>query len=141
MSGWWKLALSLAATSGLAAIYLYTSHHPALFADWDRGPFYLYNGADQLGLYGKRYFFLAGAAFLFGFICVGADLRARQREGSSWRPFELPLELYLVTFCATALLPENLRPSIYGGWIGLLGSRLTAISALLGLTFLGFLQL
>jgi len=27
--------------------------------------------------------------------------------------------------------PENLRPSIYGGWIGLLGSRLTSISAIL----------
>jgi hypothetical protein len=45
-----------------------------------------------------------------------------------------------VTFCATALLPENLRPSIYGGWIGLLGSRLTSISAIFGLCFLGYLK-
>jgi hypothetical protein len=141
LPGWWKLVLPLAATTGFAAIYWYTSRRPALFADWDRGPFYLYNGADQLGLYGKRYFFLAGAAFLFALICVVADLYARRREGSSWKPFELPLELYLVTFCATALLPENLRPSIYGGWIGVLGSRLTAISALFGLTFLGLLKL
>src|SRR6266571_4177098 len=138
--GWWRLALSLAATSGLAAIYLYTSHHPAFSADWDRGPFYLYNGADQLGLYGKRYIPLACAAFLFGLVCVAVDFYSRRRDNASWKRFELPFELYLVTFCATALLPENLRPSIYGGWIGLLGSRLTSISAIFGLCVLGLLK-
>jgi hypothetical protein len=134
------LALPLAAASGFAAVYWYTSHRPSLFADWDRGPFYLYNGADQLGLYGRRYFFLTGAAFFFGLLCVAVDFYARRREGSSLKPFGLPFELYVVTFCATALLPENLRPSIYGGWIGLLGSRLTTISAILGLCFLGCLK-
>jgi hypothetical protein len=140
LPGWWKLALPLSASCAFAAVYWYTSHRPKLLADWDRGPFYLYNGADQLALYGKRYFSLAGAAFLFGLLCVAADFYARRREGSSWKPFELPFELYLVTFCATALLPENLRPSIYGGWIGLLGFRLTTISAILGLCFLGCLR-
>ncbi len=140
MPGWWKLALSLAAASGFAAIYWYTSHRPSLFADWDRGPFYLYNGADQLGLYGKRYFFLAGAAFLFGLICVAADVYERRRDGSSWKPLELPFELYAVAFCATALLPENLRPSLHSGWIGLLGARLTTISAIFGLCLMGYLK-
>ncbi len=140
LPGWWKLALPLAAVSGFFAVYWYTAHHPSLLADWDRGPFYLYNGADQLGLYGKRYFLLAGAAFVFGLICVAVDLYARRRESSSWKPFELTFELYAVAFCATALLPENLRPSLYGGWIGLLGSRLTTISAILGLSFLGYLK-
>jgi hypothetical protein len=37
--GWWKLALPLASASPFAAVYWYTSHRPALFADWDRGPF------------------------------------------------------------------------------------------------------
>jgi hypothetical protein len=45
--------------------------------------------------------------------------------------------LYAVTFCATVLIPENLRPSSDGGWIGLLGSRLTTISAIFGLCVLG----
>jgi len=140
LPGWWKLALPLAAASVFAAVRWYAAHRPALMADWDRGPFYLYNGADQLGLYGKRHFFLAGAAFLFGAVCVAVDFYARRRDGSSLKPFELPFEFYVVTFCATALLPENLRPSIYGGWIGLLGSRLTTISAILGLCFLGCLK-
>jgi hypothetical protein len=140
LPGWWKLALPLAAASSFISLFWYTSHSPSLLADWDRGPFYLYNGADQLGLYGKRYFILAGAAFLFGVTSVARDIYARRRDGSSWQPFELPFELYAVTFCATVLLPENLQPSIYGGWIGLLGSRLTTISAILGLCFLGFLK-
>src|SRR6266568_1907845 len=126
--------------SGFFAVYWYVSYRPALLADWDRGPFYLYNGADQLGLYGKRYIPLACAAFLFGLVCVAVDFYSRRRDNASWNRFELPFELYLVAFCATALLPENLRPSIYGGWIGLLGSRLTSISAILGLCVLGLLK-
>ncbi|PYT49528.1 MAG: hypothetical protein DMG43_15915 [Acidobacteria bacterium] len=140
LPGWRKLALPLAAASGFFAVYWTASHRPALLADWDRGPFYLYNGADQLGLYGKRYIPLACAAFLFGLVCVAMDFYAGRREEPSWKRFELPFELYLVTFCATALLPENLRPSIYGGWIGLLGSRITSISAIFGLCVLGLLK-
>jgi hypothetical protein len=140
LPGWRKLALPLAAASGFVALFWYTSHRPSLLADWDRGPFYYYNGADQLGLYGKRYFVLAGAAFLVGVISVAVDLYARWRKGSSWKPFELPFELYVVAFCATALLPENLRPSVSDGWIGLLASRLTTVSAIFGLCFLGTMK-
>jgi hypothetical protein len=140
LPGWWKLALPLAAASGFAAIYWYTSHCASLLADWDRGPFYLYNGADQLGLFGTRYFWLAGAAFFFGLVCAGTDLYLRRKETEWWRRFQLPFELYVVTFCATALLPENLRPSPQNGWIGLLGSRLTTISAIFGLCVLGGLK-
>ena len=52
----------------------------------------------------------------------------------------MPFELYAITFCATALLPENLRPSNNAGWIGLLDSRLTTISAIFGLSFLALLK-
>jgi hypothetical protein len=137
---WWKLALPLTAAATFVAVYWYTSHRPKLMVDWDRGPFYLYNGADQLVLYGKRYAVIAAAAFCLGLVFVILDFYQRRRETSPWKPFGLPLELYLVTFCATALLPENLRVSIYGGWIGVLGSRLTTISAILGLCFLGRLK-
>ncbi len=140
LPGWWKLALPLSAACAFAAVYWYASHRPKLLADWDRGPFYLYNGADQLGLYGRRYAAIAVAAFFLGLLLVALDFCQPRREGSRWKPFELPFELYLVTFCATALLPENLRPSINSGWIGVLGSRLTSISAILGLCFLGCLK-
>jgi hypothetical protein len=140
LPGWWKLALPLSAAATLVGIYWLVSHRPSLLADWDRGPFYLYNGADQLGLYGNRYFYLAGAAFLFGVIWVAVDVHMRRRDNSWWKSFELPAELYAIAFCATALLPENLRPSVNAGWIGLLGSRLTTLSAIFGLCVLGALK-
>jgi len=136
----WKLAVPLTAAAALFAANRYAAHQPALSADWDRGPFYLYNGADQLALYGPRYIDLAVVAFVFGVLCVVMDRIAARGEGTSWKRFALPLELYAVTFCGIALLPENLRPSIYTGWIGLLGSRLTAVAAILGLCLLGFIR-
>lgn len=138
--GWWKLVLPVAGAAGPLAVYWYASHQPALMADWDRGPFYLYNGADQLDLYGRRYVAVAVAAFFFGVVCVALEIYAQRREDFSWKRFELPFELYLAAFCAVALLPENIRPSIYGGWIGLLGSRLTTISAIFGFCILGLLR-
>ncbi|MGB2898890.1 MAG: hypothetical protein WBB89_06475 [Candidatus Acidiferrum sp.] len=141
LPGWRKLLPAAAAASGLLSVYWFMVRHAAKYlVDWDRGPFYLYNGADQLALYGQRYFYLAGATFLFGLFCVAVDLYAGRRDGSRWRRFELPFELYAVAFCATALLPESLRPSPDGGWIGLLGSRLTTISAIFGLCLLGLLR-
>jgi len=141
LPGWWKFLLPVAAASSLFDVHSFMARNAAKYlVDWDRGPFYLYNGADQLALYGQRYFYLAGVAFVFGVFCVAVDLYAGRREGSRWRSFELPFELYLVAFCATALLPENLRPSPDGGWIGLLGSRLTTISAIFGLCVIGLLK-
>ena len=140
LPGWWKAVLPLGNAIGFLAVFWYTSHRPALLADWDRGPFYLYNGADQLGLYGKRYVPIAFAAFFLGLIFVALELYQRRRERSPWKAFELPFELYVVAFCATALLPENLRPSVDAGWIGLIGSRLTSISGIFGFCILGCLK-
>lgn len=138
---WWKLALPFVAAAGFYAVYWYASHRPELSADWDRGPFYLYTGADQLALYGKRYVWVAAAAFCFGVGCVGVDLFARKGENGSWKRFVLPFEWYAVAFLATVFVPENLRPSPDAGWIGLLGSRLTTVSAIFGLCILGLLRL
>ena len=140
LPGWWKVMLPLTAAAGFCAVFWYVSHRPELSADWDRGPFYLYNGADQLALYGKRYMVLAVAAFGFGVACVGVDLFAGNGERGGWKRFALPLEWYAVAFCATALLPENLKPSPDAGWIGVLGSRLTTVSAIFGLCILGRLK-
>ena len=140
LPGWWKAAVPLAAAAGFYAVHWYTLNRPDLSADWDRGPFYFYNGADQLALYGKRYLGVAVGAFCFGVACVAATFLARPREGGFWKRSELPFEWYAVAFCATALLPENLRPRPDAGWIGLLGSRLTTISAIFGLCVLGSLK-
>jgi hypothetical protein len=140
LQGWWKPVLPLTVAASFVAFCWFMKQHAAKFlVDWDRGPFCFYNGADQLALYGRRYFWLAGTAFAFGVFCVVLELYRQKREGSSWKPLELAFELYLVALCATSLVPENFRLSCYSGWIGLLGSRLTTISAILGLCFLGYL--
>ncbi len=141
LPGWWKVILPLTALAILVATNQFVMRHAEKYtADWSRGPFYLYNGADQLALYGARYYLLAGVVFFAGVFFVAADVFARRREVDRWKPFAMAFELYALAFCATTLLPENFHVSLYAGWIGLLGSRLTTISAIFGLCFLGLLK-
>jgi len=66
--------------------------------------------------------------------------RSSRSDKASLKLLILPAQLYLVALCATALLPEDLRPSLHGGWIGLLVFRLTTISAIFGLCVLACLR-
>jgi hypothetical protein len=134
--GGWKALAPLGVVSLFVALRWYLHHRADMGVDWGDIPFYLSNGADQLALYGQRYTTLAGAAVVFGILLTVAGLLLR-KDDFSWHALALPAELYLITFCGTALLPENLRVSLYAAWIGLLVSRLTVISAILGLCVLG----
>jgi hypothetical protein len=140
LPNWWKLAAPAAAAALLLGIHGYLEHQTRFLVDWVHDPFYLMNGADQLTLYGHRYAALGWAAFGIGVLCLLVDLISRWRNSSFWLSLRLPAELYVVAVIAVALLPENLRPSISGGWIGLLASRLTAITAIFGLCLLSCLK-
>ncbi|MGB9466206.1 MAG: hypothetical protein WBR10_13945, partial [Candidatus Acidiferrum sp.] len=133
LPSWWKWAVPAAALVLLLGVRWYLAHQTRFPVDWVHDPFYLMNGADQLTLYGQRYAALGWAALVFGVLCVLVDVILRGRDASLWQSLRLPAELYVVAIVAVALLPENLRPSISGGWIGLLASRLTAITAIFGL--------
>lgn len=140
LPNWWKLAVPAVAVVFLFGIRSYLMHQTRFPVDWVHDPFYLMNGADQLTLYGQRYALLGWAALIFGVLCVLVDAISRRRDASFWQSLRLPAELYFVAIVAVAVLPENLRPSITGGWIGLLASRLTAITAIFGLCLLGCLR-
>lgn len=140
LPSWWKLAVPAAAVATVYAVHTYLAHQTRFPVDWVHDPFYLMNGADQLTLYGRRYAMLGSVALIFGVLCVLMEGISRRRDKSFWQSLRLPIELYFVAIVAVALLPENLRPSITGGWIGLLASRLTAITAVLGLCFMGCLK-
>jgi len=140
LPNWWKLAVPAAALVFLFGIRSYLMHQTRFPVDWVHDPFYLMNGADQLTLYGQRYAVLGWAALIFGVLCALVDAISRGRDVSFWQSLRLPAEFYFVAIVAVALLPENLRPSITGGWIGLLASRLTAITAIFGLCLLGCLR-
>lgn len=140
LPNWWKLCTPASAVATLLAIHGYLAHRARFPVDWGHDPFYVMNGVDQLTLYGQRYTVLGWATLGFGVFCVVVDLISRRKDISFWQSLRLPAELYFIAIVAVALLPENLRPSISGGWIGLLASRLTAITAILGLCLLGCLK-
>ena len=137
---WWKASAPIAAIAVLGAVRWYLAHVVKYPVDFHREPFYFLNGADQLILYGSRYAVLAWTAVAFGLVCVATELVLRRSDEELWKSLRLPAGLYAVAIVATALLPENLRPSIDGGWIGLLVSRLTTITAIFGLSFLACLR-
>jgi len=142
LPGWWKAVLPAGAAASLVGVRAYLHTRTDMDVDWTRAmPVVQSNGADQLVLYGDRYVTLAWVAVIFGVICLAVDVAERRRERGSWGAFALPVELYFVAFAATALLPENLRVSLYAGWVGLLVSRLTTISAIFGLCVLGCAKL
>jgi hypothetical protein len=142
LRGWTKAAVPVAALLPFVAVHWYLAHRATFPVDWSGVPFYSINGADQLATYGQRYISLAWAALIFGSFCVAVDVyfRLRNKVEGGLKDLVPPLELYAVAFFCTALLPENLRPQIFAGWIGLLVSRLTMIIAIFGLCFLGLLK-
>jgi hypothetical protein len=137
---WWSLAVLPAAVAGLFVVRWYLANRAQFPVDWSDTPFYLLNGADQLVLYGDRYVWLAWAALLFGIASFFFQARSARSDKASLKLLILPAQLYLVAICATALLPEDLRPSLHGGWIGVLVFRLTTISAIFGLCVLACLR-
>ncbi|HTQ62192.1 MAG TPA: hypothetical protein VMI32_18350 [Candidatus Solibacter sp.] len=140
LPAWWKLAMPIAALAVVYVVRFYLMRQTRFALDWTHDPIYVMNGADQLRLYGHRYDALGWAAVAFGVLCVLIDVISRRRESAFWQSIRLPVGLYFVAIIAVALLPENLRPSISGGWIGLLASRLTTITAIFGLCVLGCLK-
>jgi hypothetical protein len=144
LPGYSKLVLPIAAIAAFAFLRWFLSAHTDYDIDWTKtGPFYVFNGSDQLVLYGDQYASLAQLAVFFGVICLVVDAIMRRKEGvswKSWRAFALPAELYAVTFAIVILLPENIRASPEVAWIGLLVSRLTTISAIFGLAVLACLK-
>lgn len=107
---------------------------------WRNKPFYLFNGADQLIVYSSRYRFIAGvlvATVVIWLIYEG--VYGRDYPHSRRTVFFLCVELYLISFFATTLLPQGLRGGIYACGIGFIVHRLTLICAIFGLCTIGCL--
>jgi hypothetical protein len=73
-------------------------------------------------------------------VCFAWDLLAQRKQSGYWKRLELPLELCLILFVAAAFAPENVRFSIHSAWVGMLVSRLTTISAIVGLCIMACMQ-
>ena len=140
LTGGWRVVPFFAGLAGVYLIHWELVHRVKFEMDWEKLPFYQANGADQLVLFGERYVWLAWAGLIVGLVFFLIGLADAWKDWGGLRVLVLPLELYTILFIATAMLPENLRTSVFAGWIGLLVSRLTAISAIFGLCVLGGLK-
>lgn len=139
---WPRLVLPAAAIFSVVLIKFYFAAHEALDADWRDAGFVQLLGQDQLSLFGHRYVTLSWIALAWVIFCALAAaydwvFRARTPTAS----LRLASELYVVAILATFCLPENFRVNLYAGWVGLLVSRLTLVTAILGLLILASLRL
>jgi hypothetical protein len=139
---YWRMVLPTGVISGYDALRLFFARSTQFYADWRPDPFYWMNGTDQLILYGHRYEVLARAALAWGAICfVVALVKTLRTDSGAAKLLRLPVELYFIALAASAFIPENIHSDLYAGWIGLLVSRLTVITAIFGLSVLCVLPL
>ncbi len=139
---WTRLVLPAMVTISAVSMRFYFAGHDALAATWRSEGFLQILGQDQLNLFGHRYVLLSGIAVAWGIVCVLAEIYDwifRAKKPSS--VLGLAIELYLLAVIVTVCLPENFRVVLYAGWIGLLVSRLTLVTAVLGLLVLTSLRL
>lgn len=139
--GVWKLVLPVTALAILLVIHWFVADHRGYEVEWRQAPFWQLNGADQFHVFGERYSWFTLAIGLFFLLSSAVAWFQDSSRSTFWTNRRLILELYFISFCGTAMLPENLHTDPTKGWIGALVTRLTLVSAILGLCWLASLPL
>ena len=140
MRGWAEW-LPPAAAIGIGLVVRWVlARHPEYLPDWPDAPFLKWNGADQFWIFRPETRYVALAMIVFVAAATLLDLLPWRRGNGNGKERRLFPEFYAVAFCLTSLLPENLRPDENAGWIGLLVTRLTLISAIFIFCWLGTLR-
>ncbi|HSC45054.1 MAG TPA: hypothetical protein VLC94_04460 [Candidatus Acidoferrum sp.] len=137
---WPRAGLVVAAAVFFGGLRFYFERHEELAPSWREEGFLQLLGQDQMNVYGHRYGVLAWFALGWGVVCAAAavyDWIFRGRKPAAG--LRLILEIYVIALIATFCLPENFRTHLYAGWIGLLVSRLTLVTAVFGLAGLAAL--
>jgi len=137
-----RLILPVVAIGFFVALRWYFGQHTNLVPSWRDDAFPQLLGQDQMNVYGHRYEVLSWFALGWGLVCAVAAVydwifRA-QKPAAALR---LIGEIYVLAVLATFCLPENFRSNLYAGWIGLLVSRLTLVTAVFGLASLAAMML
>jgi hypothetical protein len=141
----WKLLLPALAVLGVIAMRVAVHYLVArgFWTDvgWPEHPFYLMNGSDQLAVFGPNFWYISWFCTAWAIFFVLLDWKKAHWSTKWWSGRRLSLALFLIAFCWTSLLPENLLSSNGTGWIGLIVSRLTLIAAIFALCFLGSIRI
>lgn len=124
-----------AVAASLLGVHIYLWHH--YVADHGARPFYSFNGADQLVLFGERYRVLARALLAFALVSIVLDLIRTRREPSPLRYYSIPVQLYFLAMFSALVLPDAIHLPPPTATIALLTERLTSITAVIGCCVLG----
>ena len=104
-------------------------------------PFYVFNGADQLFLFGPRYDIPRIALISFSICALAIDIYSRRRECGVWAKYSIPVQIYILLLLSAMLLPEAIRfrPG-NAHTLALLTERLTTVSAAVFCCVLGAMR-
>ncbi|MGA9882292.1 MAG: hypothetical protein WBQ34_01100 [Candidatus Acidiferrales bacterium] len=106
-------------------------------------PFYFFNGADQVLLFGPRYALIEWGLIAFAVIAIAADLLARRSERGTrtfGTRYAIPLQFYALAILAVWQLPGGVQVSLDTTAASLLTERFTTISAVLACCLLGAMR-
>ena len=99
--------------------------------EWPDKPIFLYNGADQLVLFGSRYYLPAGLLIFFALAALAIDVSSGERSTEFGAAHRLPVELYVVAGMASMLLPSSVAFPKFHAPVSLLTQRLSLVSGIL----------
>jgi hypothetical protein len=139
LRSWSKLVLPASALAACLVVRWFIAHHASYEVEWRAVPLWSLTGADQFDVFGDRYSYISIAIALLVLLSTALAVFRSPSRADFWKDRRLLLELYVVSFSATALLPENLHTDPSGGWIGVLATRLTLVTAIFGLCWVASL--
>jgi hypothetical protein len=95
------------------------------------------NGADQLVLFSARYLHFAEAVGVFGGLCFVVAAAQDWKDFPPIRRVRTPLTLWALLVLSAPLLPEVIWLPQYLAPLSSIGSRVTSVTAIVGLCVLG----
>jgi len=100
-------------------------------------PFYFFNGADQLVLYGPRYQIAEYGLLAFAVLAIALDLFLRRKESGVWEQYAIPAQFYALALLSVWILPGGVQVTAESTAASLLTERFTTISVALACCVLG----
>jgi len=138
LKGWARWALFVSAFLVVLCFHYYTLRLRPIY--WHTKDFFVMNGADQLLLFQAHYTKLVWAVVIFGSSCfVYGMVREWKTSENKWL-CRAPLELWAVLLFTAAMIPEVMWFSADPMPFALAISRLTSVTAVLGLCVLASVQ-
>ncbi len=133
--GWQRWILFASALLALCGLHFYLLRFRTAVGLGFRGFFMI--GADQLLLFGGNYKPIAEVVLAFGSLCFVVAFVQDWKGLASLRRFWTPLTLWALLVFSAVILPGAIWLPQYIAPVGSISSRLTSVTAILGLCVLG----